>query len=77
MAKAAVLPNYTRVDTNGKELIYWNALDEKGHITLYTIQCYVGDYIFCRRCDGPSEIKVAKFMRPQAFKEKFGGDLIT
>lgn len=73
----ATLPSYTKLDTNGKELIYWNALGECGHITLYTIQCYTEDYIFCRRCDGPSKVKVAKFMRPQAFITKHGGDLIT
>ncbi len=77
MSKAAVIPNYTKVDTYGKELIYWNALGECGHITLYTIQCWPGDYIFCRRCDGPSLIKVAKYKRPQDFMTEFGGDLIT
>ena len=77
MSATATLPNYTKVDTNGKELIYWNALGKCGHVTLYTIQCFKGDWIFCRRCDSPAEIAVAKFMRPQAFVAKHGGDLIT
>jgi hypothetical protein len=75
--KASTLPKYTKLDTNGKEIIYWVALGECGHITLYTTQCYAGDWIFCMRCNGPAEVKIAKFMRPQAFIDKHGGDLIT
>jgi len=73
----SALPNYTKLDTNGKEIIYWVALGTCGHITLYSLQCFDGDEIFCMRCNGPSTIQVAKFMRPQAFINKYGGDLIT
>lgn len=74
---AVDLPNYTKLDSNGKELIYWNALGTCGHITLYTVQCFTGDWIFCRRCDAPTEIAKAKFGRPQVFISQFGGELIT
>ncbi len=77
MSTNSAVPAYTKLDTNGKELIYWNALGMCGHITLYTIQCFVGDWIFCRRCDTSTQIKQAKFMRPQDFMNKFGGQLTS
>lgn len=76
MATAA-LPRYTKLDTNGKEIIYWNALGTCGHITLFTVQSFKGDWIFCMRCNDPVEVQEAKFMRPQEFIKKFGGDLNT
>lgn len=73
----SILPNYTKLDTNGKEIIYWVALGECGHITLFTTQCFSGDCIFCMRCNGPTEVKLAKFTRPQEFIKKHGGSLNT
>lgn len=73
----ATLPNYTKVDTNGNEVVYWVAKGECDHITLYEVQCFRGDYIYCMRCNGPTEIVVAKHMRPARFVEEFGGKLNT
>ncbi len=77
MATTAAIRKYTTLDSNGKEIIYWHALGECGHITLYTIPCPVGDWIFCNRCNGASEIKVAKFTRTEKFLKEFGGELVT
>ena len=72
-----VLPNYTKVDTNGREVVYWTAKGACDHITIYEVQCFEGDVIFCRRCDGATEVVVVKHMRPQVFIEQFGGKLNT
>lgn len=71
----ATLPRYTKLDTNGNEVVYWVALGECEHITLYDVQTFKGDVIFCTRCNGPTTITVAKHMRPQAFMEQYGGSL--
>jgi hypothetical protein len=77
MASKTVLPSYTKVDTNGKEIIYWNALGSCGHITLFEIPAARGDFMLCRRCNDYRETKVAKYMRPTDFLEKFGGSLVA
>jgi hypothetical protein len=77
MSVNSIFPNYTKLDSHGKEIIYWNALGSCGHIMLYTIQCFIGDWIFCKRCDAATQIQHAKYMRPHDFMKKFGGQLIT
>jgi hypothetical protein len=71
------LPRYTKVDSNGKEIIYWNALGTCGHIVLFEIQSFKGDFIFCQRCNDFREVVLAKYMRPESFIDKHGGALIA
>lgn len=73
----ATLPNYTKVDTNGKEVVYWVAKGECEHITLYEVQAWQGDVIFCMACEGPSQLIKVKHMRPAEFVTQFGGKLNT
>jgi hypothetical protein len=77
MSTNSTFPNYTKLDSHGKEPIYWNGLGACGHIMIFTIQCFVGDWVFCSRCDGPTELEQAKFMRPHVFMSKYGGQLVT
>jgi len=77
MASKTLLPKYTKLDTNGKEVVYWVAKGTCGHITLFEIQCFKGDFIFCRRCNDFREIEIAKHMRPAVFVKQFGGSLNT
>lgn len=77
MSSNTVLPAYTKVDTNGKEIIYWNALGVCGHITLFDIQSFKGDHIFCKRCNDYTEVELAKYMRNTVFVDKYGGQLVS
>ena len=72
-----LLPNYTKLDTNGKEVVYWVAKGMCGHITLFEVQCFAGDFILCRRCNDYVEIETSKHMRPQVFVKQYGGTLNT
>lgn len=77
MPSSTDLPRYTKLDTNGKEIIYWNTLGVCGHITLFEIQSFKGDQIFCRRCNDYREVAVAKYMRYTKFVDTYGGELVT
>lgn len=76
MASTA-LPNYTKVDTNGKEVVYWVAKGECEHITLFEVQSFKDDYIFCMGCNAPTQVVTVKHMRPARFVELYGGKLNT
>lgn len=77
MAGKTEFPSRLKVDTNGKEVIYWNALTTCGHITIYEIQCFKGDFIFCRRCNDFREVSIAKYSRITPFIAKHGGELVA
>jgi hypothetical protein len=77
MAGTTVLPRYTKLDTNGKEVVYWVAKGSCGHITLFEIQSFKGDFIFCRRCNDFREVKQVKYTRPSNFIAEYGGTLVS